>query len=77
MYTTNTQVYIANVYIILLRSFIDNVLPIDMMIFVQDTVSIVRPQKCINPPTLTSVSTTHPNTWIMFVGIKCGNLMRK
>jgi hypothetical protein len=36
--------------------------PILMMRFVEETVSIVRPQKCLNPATLTRVSTTQATT---------------
>ena len=34
----------------------------EMMMLVQDTVSMVRPQKWMKPPTLTRVSTTQPST---------------
>ena len=34
-----------------------------MIMLVQDTVSIVRPQKWMNPPTLTNVRTTQPRTY--------------
>ena len=37
-------------------------IPIDMMRYTEDTVSIVSPQKCINPATFTNVRTTHNNT---------------
>ncbi len=34
-----------------------------MIRLVQETVSMVSPQKCMNPPTLARVSTTHIRTW--------------
>ena len=44
-------------------------IPILMMMLVQDTVSMVRPQKCMNPPTLTRVRTTQPSTFHKYYAI--------
>ena len=37
---------------------------------VQETVSMVKPQKCINPPTLIKVRITQPRTWNLIFDMK-------